>query len=494
MRERRGRGRVGQVVGRHVDGLDRGDRALLRGGDALLKLAHLGGQRRLVAHGARHTTEQSGHLRTGLREAEDVVDEEEDVLAVDVAEVLRHRQAGQSNAEAGSRRLVHLAVDEGGLGDDARLLHLEPEVVALAGALADAGEDGQAAVLRRDVIDELLDEHGLADASATEEADFAALRVRGEQVDDLDAGLEQRRLRIEILELRGLAVDAPALAGNGLAVIDGIAEHVEDASERLRTNRNADRGARVDDLGTASQTVRGVHGDRADAVVAEVLLDLRHDEAGGGLNVKCRVDRGKRVREDGVDDDTLNLHDLADVALAHVRLVPSQVDGLEGDTARPQQSARASGGTLANVAAGRGRNRPQTTSAMTRKGTLSASVPSPVTCVTRPSARRARPRRTVPSSTISTPTTPQPAAIACDVGLPAAEKATDSTVATSTSTSRSAARRTAAARQPVRFTAAVGTRRPSRDRPARARAADHAGSTRPAQRDSADGIGSQKAG
>src|SRR3982074_1132135 len=37
-----GRGRrcgVGQVVGRHIDGLHRGDRALLGGGDALLHLA-----------------------------------------------------------------------------------------------------------------------------------------------------------------------------------------------------------------------------------------------------------------------------------------------------------------------------------------------------------------------------------------------------------------------------------------------------------------------
>ena len=212
-------------------------------------------------------------------------------------------------------------------------------------------------MLRRDVVDELLDQHGLADAGTAEEADLAALRVRGEQVDDLDAGLEQGRLGIEILELRRLAVNAPALAGDGLAVVDRVAEHVEDAAERLRTDRDADRGAGVDDLGATGEAVRGVHGDRADAVIAEMLLDLSDDEAAVGLDVECRVDRGKRVREYGVDDDALDLHDLADVALAHVRPVPSQVDGLEGGAARARLSARASGGTLANVAAGRRDNR-----------------------------------------------------------------------------------------------------------------------------------------
>ena len=49
VREGRGRRRVGEVVGRHVDGLNRGDRALPSRGDPLLKLAHLGFQRGLIA-------------------------------------------------------------------------------------------------------------------------------------------------------------------------------------------------------------------------------------------------------------------------------------------------------------------------------------------------------------------------------------------------------------------------------------------------------------
>jgi hypothetical protein len=52
------------------------------------------------------------------------------------------------------------------------------EVVALAGALADAGEHRGAAMALGDVVDQLLDEHGLADAGAAEQADLAALGVR----------------------------------------------------------------------------------------------------------------------------------------------------------------------------------------------------------------------------------------------------------------------------------------------------------------------------
>jgi hypothetical protein len=83
-----------------------------RRGDALLQLAHLVGQVRLVAHGGRHPAEQRGDLGTGLGEPEDVVDEQQHVLLLHVAEVLRHRQRRQRDAQAGARRLVHLAEDQ----------------------------------------------------------------------------------------------------------------------------------------------------------------------------------------------------------------------------------------------------------------------------------------------------------------------------------------------------------------------------------------------
>ena len=124
MREGRRRRRVGQVVGGHVHGLDRGDRAGLGRGDALLQLAHFlrpasAGNPPPTACGraaprlrcrpacsgrcCRRRTARRGPCRSPV----DVV-----------AEVLGHRQAGQRDAQAVARRLVHLAVHHRDLVED----------------------------------------------------------------------------------------------------------------------------------------------------------------------------------------------------------------------------------------------------------------------------------------------------------------------------------------------------------------------------------------
>ena len=106
---------IGVIVGGHVDGLHGGDGTLLGGGDAFLQFAHFGGQVGLVADGGGHAAEQRRDFRTGLREAENVVDEEQHVLAFFIAEVLGDGEAGETDAQAGSGRLGHLAVDQGAL-------------------------------------------------------------------------------------------------------------------------------------------------------------------------------------------------------------------------------------------------------------------------------------------------------------------------------------------------------------------------------------------
>ena len=63
-------------------------------------------------------------------------------------------------------------------------------------------------------------------------------------------------------------------ASTGVAVVDRLAEQVEDPAQGRVADRDRDRAAGVDHLVAALQAVGGVHRHRADAVVAEVLLDL----------------------------------------------------------------------------------------------------------------------------------------------------------------------------------------------------------------------------
>ena len=82
------------------------------------------------------------------------------------------------------------------------------------------------------------------------------------------------------------AVDRPALLRLDRAIreVDRLAEHVQHAAERRRADRHRDRRVGVEGLHAALHAVGGLHRDRADAVLAEVLLHLDHhvDRVGRG--------------------------------------------------------------------------------------------------------------------------------------------------------------------------------------------------------------------
>ena len=126
----------------------------------------------------------------------------QDVAAFFITEVFRHRQCSQSNAGTSARRLIHLAKHKSRLVDHTGFGHLEVQVIALTGTLTNTGEYRVATVLLGDVVDELLDDHRLANTSTTEQTCLATLRERLDQVDHFDTGLEHLRLRGEVGELR----------------------------------------------------------------------------------------------------------------------------------------------------------------------------------------------------------------------------------------------------------------------------------------------------
>ena len=173
---------------------------------------------------------------------------------VGVAEVFGHRQRRQGHPQPGPRRLVHLAEHHAGLLDhvaagvaDLGFLHFQPQVGALAGPLADAGEHRVAAVRAGDAGDQLGEDHGLAQAGTAEQARLAAADERRQQVDHLDAGLEHFGLGRQLGQVGSIAVDRPIVVGvDRAAAVDRLADQVEHAAQRGLADRHLDRRAGVD--------------------------------------------------------------------------------------------------------------------------------------------------------------------------------------------------------------------------------------------------------
>ena len=283
VRKRRGRSRVGVVVGRHVNRLHRSDRTALRRSDALLQFADFGVEVRLIAHGRRHAAEKRGNFRARLHETENVVDEEQHVEMLLVAEIFRDGQAGEADAQTRPGRLGHLAVNQSrarlfriARHDDAAFGHFQPQVVAFARAFADAREHGNAAVLHRDVVNQLHDENGLAHARAAEKTNLAALQIRLDQVDDLDSRLKHFERRGLIFERRRRPVNRIVrIADDGPELIDGFPKNVHHAAKRCTAHGNFDPFSEIVRLHAAHHALDGLHRDGADAAFAEVLLHFR---------------------------------------------------------------------------------------------------------------------------------------------------------------------------------------------------------------------------
>ena len=68
-----------------------------------------------VTDGAGSAAKEGGHLGASLRKAKDVVNEEEHVLMLLVAEILGDREAGKGYAQAGARRFVQLSIHQSDL-------------------------------------------------------------------------------------------------------------------------------------------------------------------------------------------------------------------------------------------------------------------------------------------------------------------------------------------------------------------------------------------
>ena len=104
---------------------------------------------------------------------------------------------------------------------------------------------------------------------------------------------------------------------DGRAVVDRLADDVEDAPQALRADRHGDGPAGVAHHHPADEAVGGVHGDGADGVLAEVLRDLEREvvlgarDAGVGELEGVQDLRELALGELDVDDGADDLDHLA---------------------------------------------------------------------------------------------------------------------------------------------------------------------------------------
>lgn len=160
--------------------------------------------------------------------------------------------------------------------ENAACVHLHPQLVALAATLADAGEHGIAAVRSGNVVYELLNEHGFADACAAEKSYFAALCVGLEEVNCLDARLENLDCGALVAERGRGTVYFPTLTIGGFAAVYGLAEDIEHPAKHLRSDGDGDAAARWRDLVSAAKSITARKHDATHLSVAEMLGNFQH--------------------------------------------------------------------------------------------------------------------------------------------------------------------------------------------------------------------------
>ena len=281
MRGDRRHRRIGEIVGRHIHRLDRGDRGAADRGDAFLQSRHLARQRGLVADTRRQTAQQAGDLGARLHETEDIIHEQQHVLVLFIAKIFGDGQRGQRHPPARAGRLVHLTINQHSVTQHAEPRHVEQHFVTFAGSLTDSGEDRNALIADDHGVDQFHHQHGLAYTGAAEHCRLATLCQRRQQVDDLDPRGEQLRCSGPRRQRRRSTMDRPArhIVGQRGAVVADAAGDVDQAAEHSVADRDGDRTTGWCRDVASAQARGGVQRDGADGEAVQMRLDLGHDRA-----------------------------------------------------------------------------------------------------------------------------------------------------------------------------------------------------------------------
>jgi hypothetical protein len=166
-------------------------------------------------------------------------------------------------------------------------------------------------------VDHLGDEHGLVDPGAAEESGLAAALERAQQVDHLDAGLEDLRADRPPRQRHGRPVNRlPLDVLQWRAVVDDLPEDVQHPSEQRCADRDLEGPAGVGHHRPASEAARRRERDAAHGAGVHVVRHLQHDCAGLCRDQLLPQRRQRRVEAD-VHDVALEGHHHAPSGFVH---------------------------------------------------------------------------------------------------------------------------------------------------------------------------------
>ena len=180
-------------------------------------------------------------------------------------------------------------------------------------------------MLLSDISDQLRDNHSFTNTRTAVGSHLASTRERRNQIQDLDARLQNFGGSGLLRKSRWLTVNRQSLGvgRNLLAAIDRVTEHIEDATQRMLTYRHRYWLTSVYGFDAPRQSIGSPERKTSRPVVANVLFDLEHQPLALVVDFQTAVDLGKIVRREcNVDDRADNLDYFAFATLCHLRQAP----------------------------------------------------------------------------------------------------------------------------------------------------------------------------
>ena len=175
-------------------------------------------------------------------------------------------------------------------------------------------------MLLGNVIDELHDQNGFADAGAAEQTNLTALGIRCDQVNNLDARFKDLCRGFLLIISRRIAVNRPALhILRSRQVIHRITQKIEDAAEAFFAHRHSDRRSRIHGFDAAGKTVRTAHGNTADNVISDMLGNFDDQLLLSAANLNGVEQLRKiAVTKSDIQYRADNLHHGTDASFSHI--------------------------------------------------------------------------------------------------------------------------------------------------------------------------------